>query len=60
MREDKIICICNKVDEDTIIKAIKEGAVTVEAVREKTGATGGSCHGARCRKKVEELIEKYK
>ncbi|MCI6275535.1 MAG: (2Fe-2S)-binding protein [Clostridium sp.] len=60
MSEDKIICICNQVDEDAIIKAIKEGAITIEAVREKTGATGGFCHGARCGKKVEELIKKYK
>ncbi|GAA0692296.1 MULTISPECIES: (2Fe-2S)-binding protein [Clostridium] len=60
MSNDKIICICNQVDEDTIINAIKEGATTVDAVREKTGATGGACHGARCKKKVEALIEKYK
>lgn len=51
MSNDKIICICNQVDEDTIINAIKEGATTVDAVREKTGATGGACHGARCKKK---------
>ncbi|MGL4910792.1 MAG: (2Fe-2S)-binding protein [Romboutsia sp.] len=38
------------------MNAIKNGATTLEAVKEETGATGGVCHGIRCKKKVEELI----
>ena len=57
---DKIICLCQGIIEDTIIDAIKNGADTVEKVKESTGATTGFCHGSRCKGKIEELIAKYK
>jgi bacterioferritin-associated ferredoxin len=57
---DKIICLCQGIIEDTIIDAIKNGADTVEKVKESTGATTGFCHGSRCKGKIEELISKYK
>lgn len=57
---DKIICLCQGIDEDTIIEAIKNGADTIEKVKEVTGATTGYCHGSRCKEKIEELITKYK
>ena len=57
---DKIICLCQGIIEDTIIDAIKNGADTVEKVKESTGATTGFCHGSRFKGKIEELIAKYK
>jgi bacterioferritin-associated ferredoxin len=47
-------CICHAVTETEIIEAVDNGADTVEAVAEATGAsTGcGSCHD-----RVEDLIE---
>ncbi|MGL5439846.1 MAG: (2Fe-2S)-binding protein [Filifactoraceae bacterium] len=60
MSDEKIICLCKKISEETIIDAIKNGATTIEAVKEATGATGGACRGARCKNKVEELINEYK
>lgn len=60
MSTENIVCLCNKISEDTIVKAIKEGATTLEAVKEKTGATGGPCKGFRCKNKINELIEQYK
>lgn len=60
MGKDNIVCLCNNVSEEEIIKAIKDGATTVEAVREKTSSTGGACRGSRCKGKVEALIEEYK
>lgn len=60
MSKDNIVCLCNNISEEEIVKAIKEGATTVEAVKEKTGATGGACKGHRCRSKVEELINENK
>ncbi|WP_436231590.1 (2Fe-2S)-binding protein [Clostridium hominis] len=57
---DEIICLCKGIPEDTIIEAIKNGADTVEKVKETTGATTGYCHGSRCKGKIEELIAKYK
>lgn len=58
MIKDKLtkICLCRGIDKFTIKECIKEGAKTVDEVREKTGATGGGCKGARCRSKIVELI----
>lgn len=50
-------CICKAISRAKIKEAIKDGAHTVEAVAEKTGATKGCCRGRRCRDKIEELIE---
>ena len=57
---DKIICLCQGIIEDTIIDAIKNGADTFEKVSEVTGAGTGPCRGARCRKRINELIEENK
>lgn len=53
MESNIIICHCMKVDRDTIIKAVREGAVTVADVEEKTGAAGGC---GRCQGKIQEII----
>jgi NAD(P)H-nitrite reductase large subunit len=44
----------------TIKEAIKNGADTVEKVRQATGATTGSCKGQRCRESIENLILAHK
>lgn len=54
------ICLCKGISEEKIVEAIKDGAVSVEEVGQKTGATTGPCCGARCRCKIEELIEENK
>ena len=51
-----IIWLCKNISEETIVEAIKNGATTIEAVKEATGATTGFCHGGRCKGKIEELI----
>lgn len=51
------VCVCRAISRAKIKEAIKNGAHTVEAVAEKTGATQGACRGCRCRDKIEELIE---
>lgn len=55
-----MVCLCKNVDKDTIVNAIKSGATTVEAVKEKTGAISGGCSGIRCKKRIEDLIEENK
>lgn len=60
MSTENKICLCKQISEETIISAIKDGATTVEAVKEKTGATDGPCKGARCKQKIEALIEEHK
>lgn len=57
MESNIIICRCMKVSLETIKKAISEGAVTVAAVKEKTGA-GSGC--GRCQSKIADIIEANK
>lgn len=54
------ICLCKGISEEKIVEVIKDGALSVEEVGEKTGATTGACCGARCKCKIEELIEENK
>lgn len=56
----EVICLCKNISKETIEQAIKNGATTVEAVKEATGATTGFCHGGRCKAKIEALIEENK
>lgn len=55
-----IVCFCKNVSEETIVDAIKNGAVTVDAVKEATGAAAGACYGGRCKSKIEDLISNNK
>lgn len=54
------VCLCKGVTKETIVNAIKNGANTVEDVKEATGATTGFCHGGRCKSNIEKLIEENK
>ncbi len=54
------VCLCKGVTEEQIVTAIKDGANTIEVIKEKTGATNGGCHGGRCKSKIEKLIEDNK
>ncbi|GII65321.1 hypothetical protein Skr01_54060 [Sphaerisporangium krabiense] len=52
--DDPIVCVCRHVSEDTIVRAIRAGADTLEKVRVTSGANTG-CGG--CAEEIEELIE---
>ena len=52
-----VICLCTGVTEETIIKAIKNGAHTVEEVGEATGA--GTICGS-CQDEIQRLIDENK
>ena len=52
---EKIVCRCKKVSEKIIVEAIKNGADTLEKVKEETGANAYGCYG--CRLQVKKLIE---
>ena len=54
------LCLCKGITKETIVDAIKNGANTVEKVKDATGATTGPCQGARCRETIEKLIEENK
>ena len=53
----KIVCLCKQVSEETIVEAIKNGADTLDKVKEATGAATGACKGARCSQTIEALIQ---
>ena len=45
----KIICRCEEITEDEIIKSINDGASTVDEVKKFTRAGMGLCQGRTCR-----------
>ena len=51
------VCTCLGLSEDDIKKAIKDGATTVDAIEEATGA--GSVCGA-CKDEIQEIIDQNK
>lgn len=59
------ICYCKKVTKKEIIMAINDGARTLEAIKETTGAcTGNKCRllnptGKCCCSDLEEMIDYY-
>lgn len=57
MSENRVICICQDIDYDTIVKAIENGAETVDDIMEATGA--GTICGA-CIDEIEEVLQEVK
>ena len=54
----EIICRCNNIDRDTIEKAIRNGAKTLNQIFDTTTAGVGPCGGS-CRRKLQPLLEHY-
>lgn len=54
--ENNIVCYCLNISEADIVKAVNEGATTLEEVQDVTGAgtACGSCIG-----QIEEIIAKH-
>lgn len=55
--EKKTVCYCKMVSEKTIRKAIENGADTLEAVKEATGAAT-AC--GRCKGTIEKILADMK
>ena len=56
----KKICICRSVTGGTIMKAIREGSLSFEALRRAIRVGTGTCKAKRCRPKIEEQLQAYK
>jgi len=56
----KKVCICRSVTGGTIMKAIREGSLTFEALRRAIRVGTGNCKAKRCRSKIEAQLEDYK
>ncbi|MDU1412885.1 MAG: (2Fe-2S)-binding protein [Clostridium sp.] len=57
MSGSKTVCYCRKVDFDTIIKAIENGADDLDKVKEATGAAT-AC--GRCKSTIKDIIDSKK
>jgi NAD(P)H-nitrite reductase large subunit len=56
----KKVCICRSVTGGTIMKAIREGSLSFEALRRAIRVGTGNCKAKRCRPKIEEQLQVYK
>ncbi len=56
----KKVCICRSVTGGTIMKAIREGSLTFEALRRAIRVGTGNCKARRCRPKIEAQLEAHK
>lgn len=56
----KKVCICRSVTGGTIMKAIREGSLSFEALRRAIRVGTGNCKAKRCRPKIEAQLEAYK
>ena len=55
-----VICLCEDITRGEIMEAIRRGAVSVDAVKRRVGATMGRCQGGRCSRIIEEMLEGYR
>ena len=53
---EDLTCFCFTVEKRRIVEAIENGCLTVQEIRDRTGATGG-CGG--CRPDVDALLDFY-
>lgn len=60
MKKNKaIVCRCEDITEEDIIKAIKEGYTDIEELRKKLRIGMGPCQGRVCIQIVRKMLEKY-
>lgn len=57
-KKSEVICFCNNVARETIEKAIREGADTLNKIFDRTSAGIGPCGGS-CRRKLAPMLETY-
>jgi bacterioferritin-associated ferredoxin len=56
----KKICMCRSVNLGTIKGAMREGALSFEALRRKISVGTGNCKAKRCRPRIEKLVREHK
>ncbi len=56
----KKVCICRSITGGTIMKAMREGCLSFEALRRQIRVGTGQCGAKRCREKIENKIKDYK
>jgi NAD(P)H-nitrite reductase large subunit len=56
--DDVIICRCQEITGAEIVKAIAEGARTVDGVKKRTRAGMGLCQGKSCQRLVAQILSR--
>ena len=56
----KKVCICRSVTGGTIMKAIREGSLSFEALRRAIRVGTGNCKAKRCRPNIEAQLKASK
>ena len=56
----KKVCICRSIKGGTILKAMKDGALSFEALRRTIRVGTGNCKAKRCRANIEGMISEFK
>jgi NAD(P)H-nitrite reductase large subunit len=56
IRSEELVCRCEEVSRETVEEAIRDGAITLDAVKRRTRAGMGLCQGRTCRRIVSSLI----
>lgn len=53
---DLLICRCEEVSLDEILKAIEEGIRTVDGIKRRTRAGMGLCQGKTCHRLIAQIL----
>ncbi|OYV03545.1 (2Fe-2S)-binding protein [candidate division bacterium WOR-3 4484_18] len=57
-KDTKIICRCEDLTEDEIIKYIEQGYHTLEEIKRASRAGMGHCQGRTCQRLIAQIISK--
>jgi bacterioferritin-associated ferredoxin len=57
-KNQQIICFCNNISKEVIVKAIQDGAQTLNEIYDATTAGVGPCGGS-CRRKIAPILEHF-
>jgi len=58
MKKESIVCRCEDITEDDVIKTINEGYTDLEELRKKLRIGMGPCQGRVCIQLVTKILEK--
>jgi NAD(P)H-nitrite reductase large subunit len=56
MDDDVIICRCEEITRGEIVKAIQDGARTIDGVKKRTRAGMGLCQGKTCQRLTAQIL----
>ncbi|MDR2738454.1 MAG: (2Fe-2S)-binding protein [Treponema sp.] len=56
MDDDVIICRCEEITRGEIVKAVQNGARTIDGVKKRTRAGMGLCQGKTCQRLTAQIL----